>query len=92
MEMQHHQPKDHRKNCNHEEKERNGTKFKKVYNLLTCSYKKKTAVENFFEAQPTIERLESGSKYIKTHSAIINVGRLVITSAQNSLTTSSTQI
>lgn len=67
-------------------------KFKKVYNLLTCSYKKNTAVENFFEAQPTIPRLESGSKYIKTHSAIINVGRLITKSARNSLITSSTQI
>ena len=43
----------------------------------TCSYKKKIAVENVFDAQPTIEWLESGSRYIKTHSAIINVGRLI---------------
>lgn len=44
----------------------------------TCSYKKNTAVENVFDAQLTMARLESGSRYIKTHSAIINVGRLVM--------------
>lgn len=32
---------------------------------------------NAFEAHPTIARLESGSKYIKTHSAIIKVGILI---------------
>lgn len=46
----------------------------------TCSYKKNIAVGNVLEAQPTIARLESGSKYIKTHSAIINVGRLITAS------------
>ena len=48
--------------------------------FTTCSYKKKTAVENVLAAQPTIERLDSGSKYIKTHSAITNVGRLMMSS------------
>lgn len=46
----------------------------------TCSYKKKTAEENVFEAHPTTERLESGSTYIRTHSAIIKVGKLIKTS------------
>lgn len=46
----------------------------------TCSYKKNTAVENVFDAQLTMARLESGSRYIKTHSAIINVGRLIMIS------------
>lgn len=51
------------------------TKYK-----ITCSYKKNTAVENVFEAHPTTVRVESGSRYINTHSAIINVGRLMTTS------------
>lgn len=44
---------------------------------------------NVLEAQPTIARLESGSKYIKTHSAIINVGRLITASERSSLIISS---
>lgn len=66
----------------HEERKHNQQteRTKRFERRKTCSYKKNIAVENVFAAQPTIPRVESGSKYIKTHSAIINVGKLITTS------------
>jgi hypothetical protein len=45
--------------------------------LDTCSYRKNMEVENLVAAQPTMERVEAGSMYISTHSAIIKVGKLI---------------
>ena len=55
------------------------TQNRALWNHLTCSYKKKTAVENFSEAQLTMAPVAVGSRYISTHSAIIKVGKLMTT-------------